>query len=276
MAANATETTVLLTTDQSTYDTRAEDHTNDSSAEVALLKQPDVSTTWQEETGTLFKYSAPLIVTYLLQYSFSLVVILVAGRIGTNELAAASLAFMTAGITGTFVYEGLATSLDTLAAQAYGAGKKHLVGLHVQRMLALMTVVTIPIAVAWFASPWILQLIIPEKELARLAGAFMRIYLLGALGYAYFEAGKRFVQAQGNFTAALVVLLICAPLNIFWQWLFVFVSSSCIQLLNSCVILTIAETSTGLRRRCTCSCHFEQFTAGPTCGIYLLLRSCHS
>ena len=238
MAAHATETTVLLTSDQSTYDTRAADATDDSSAEIALLKQPDLSTTWQQETGTLFKYSAPLIVTYLLQYSFSLVVILVAGKLGTNELAAASLAFMTAGITGTFIYEGLATSLDTLAAQAYGAGKKHLVGLHVQRMLALMTVATIPVAIAWLASPWILQLIIPEKELARLAGAFMRIYLLGALGYAYFETGKRFLQAQGNFTAALIVLLVCAPLNIFWQWLFVFVSDPWIYLLEICAVLT--------------------------------------
>jgi len=45
--------------------------------------------------------------------------------------------------------------------------------------------------------------------------------LFGAPGYAAFEAGKRFVQAQGLFSASLYVLLFCAPLNAFMNWLFV-------------------------------------------------------
>lgn len=181
----------------------------------------EVSTTWQAESKLLFRYSAPLLLTYMLQYSFNLVTVFVAGHLGTNELGAISLATMTSGITGICVYEGLATSLDTLTSQAYGAGKKHLVGLHVQRMVALLAVVTIPIGAVWICSPWILALIVPETELAYIAGRFLRIYLIGAPGYAFFEAGKRFTQAQGNFTASLVVLLVCAPLNILFNWLFV-------------------------------------------------------
>ena len=192
--------------------------TND---EDAWKQHPEVTTTWQEESKLLFRYSAPLIVTYLLQYSFSLVTVFVAGHLGTNELAAVSLATMTANITGLCIYEGLATSLDTLTSQAYGAGKKHLVGLYVQRMAALMAVATIPIGCIWMSSPFILELIVPETELAYLAGKFLRIYLIGAPGFAFFEAGKRFTQAQGNFTASLAVLLVCAPLNILFNWMFV-------------------------------------------------------
>ena len=59
---------------------------------------------------------------------------------------------MIASITGLAIYEGLATSLDTLTSQAYGAGKKHLVGLHVQRMIALTLLVTIPIGAIWIRS----------------------------------------------------------------------------------------------------------------------------
>jgi multidrug resistance protein, MATE family len=197
---------------QSNYGTNDEDVWKQDSA---------VKTTWQAESKLLFRYSAPLILTYLLQYSFNLVTVFVAGHIGTNELGAVSLATMTANITGLVVYEGFATSLDTLTSQAYGAGKKRLVGLHVQRMIVLLAIATIPIGVIWICSPWILELIVPEKELAYLAGKFLRIYLIGAPGFAFFEAGKRFTQAQGNFTASLVVLLICAPLNIFLNWLFV-------------------------------------------------------
>jgi len=67
-------------------------------------------TSMGRESKLLFKYSLPLTITYLLQYTFSLVTIFVVGHIGTNELGAVSLATMTANITGLAVYEGLATS----------------------------------------------------------------------------------------------------------------------------------------------------------------------
>jgi len=128
---------------------------------------------------------------------------------------------MTANITGYAVYRGLATALDTLCAQAYGSGHKTLVGLHMQRMVCLLWMVTIPVGLIWFSSPWILSMIVPEKETARMAGLYLRILLLGAPGWSAFEVGKRFVQAQGIFTAQLCILLVLAPLNGFLHWLFV-------------------------------------------------------
>ncbi|KAH8731676.1 mate-domain-containing protein [Phaeosphaeriaceae sp. PMI808] len=182
----------------------------------------ELQTTAGKEARLLVKYSVPLMLTYLLQYNFSLVTIFVVGHIGTDELGAVSLATMTANITGLAVYEGLATSLDTLCAQAYGSGKKELVGLHLQRMILFMLLVTIPIGSVWLSSGWILAALVPEKELAHLAGRYLSILLAGAPGYAIFEAGKRFTQAQGLFNASLFVLLIATPVNIFLNYLFVF------------------------------------------------------
>jgi len=180
-------------------------------------------TTIGRESKLLFRYSLPLTLTYLLQYSFSLVTIAVCGHIGTDALGAVSLASMTANISGLAVYEGLATSLDTLCAQAYGSGRKELVGLHLQRMALFLFAVTIPIAALWLCSGWVLAALVPETDLAYLAGDYLRIYLLGAPGYALFEAGKRFTQAQGLFSASLMVLLVCTPINIGLNYLFVFV-----------------------------------------------------
>lgn len=195
---------------------------------------PDEGSSWKTETALLARYSAPLVVTYVLQYSYSFVTVVVAGRLGTSELAAASLATMTANITGLGIYEGLATSLDTLASQAFGAGKKHLVGLHVQRMIALTIAITIPIGAIWVCSPWILAKIVPQRDVANLAGDFLRFYLIGAPGYGIFEAVKRFTQAQGDFVGPMATALICAPLNILWNWLFVFVSLCGIGLEHKC------------------------------------------
>jgi MATE family multidrug resistance protein len=143
--------------------------------------------------------------------------------VGTDELGAVSLATMTANITGMAIYEGLATSLDTLCAQAYGSGKKTMVGLHLQRMILFMLAVTIPIGALWLCSGWILAALVPEKALAHLAGYYLSLLLAGAPGFAIFEAGKRFTQAQGLFNASLFVLLIATPINILLNYIFVFV-----------------------------------------------------
>jgi len=180
-----------------------------------------ITSTWHREAKVLSKSSAPLILTFLLQYSLPVASIFTVGHIGKIELGAVSLASMTASITGYAVYQGLATSLDTLCAQAYGSGRPHLVGLQLQRMLYFLLVITIPISIIWFFGASILSLIVPEAETARLAGLYLRILIAGAPGYAAFEAGKRYVQAQGIFSATMYILLICAPLNAFLNWFMV-------------------------------------------------------
>ncbi|KAI4096879.1 MAG: hypothetical protein LQ344_000679 [Seirophora lacunosa] len=180
-----------------------------------------IHTTWQREAKVLSRYSTPLIATFILQYSLTVASILTVGHLGKVPLGAVSLASMTANITGYAVYQGLATSLDTLCAQAYGSGKKKLVGLQTQRMVYFLWAITLPIAIIWLSATPILTRIVPEREVALVAGRYLRIILIGAPGYACFEATKRYLQAQGLFAASLYVLLICAPLNAFMNWCFV-------------------------------------------------------
>ncbi|KAF1993322.1 MATE efflux family protein [Amniculicola lignicola CBS 123094] len=182
-----------------------------------------INTTWQRESKVLLKSSGPMILTFLLQYSLPVASIFTVGHIGKTELGAVSLASMTASITGYAVYQGLATSLDTLCAQAYGSGRPHLVGLQLQRMLYFLWLITIPICLIWLFGTNLLSQIVPEKETARLAGLYLKVLIAGAPGYAAFEAGKRYVQAQGLFSVNMYILLICAPLNAFMNYYFVWV-----------------------------------------------------
>lgn len=73
-----------------------------SSPASSLLEEPDSErqykgdgkdediTTWYEEAKTITMWSAPLIVTYLLQRSIHLVSVFAVGRIGPTELGAVS------------------------------------------------------------------------------------------------------------------------------------------------------------------------------------------
>ncbi|KAK2613604.1 hypothetical protein N8I77_000508 [Diaporthe amygdali] len=187
----------------------------------AAVASGKLKTTWQREAKTIAIYSRSLIITFLLQYSINVASIFAVGRIGTIELGAISLATMTANITCSAPFQGLATSLDTLCAQAYGSGHKHLVGLQIQRMISFLMILFLPLIVLWMYSTEILAMMIPEYRSAELAGMYLKIYLLGVPAFIVFEGGKRFVQAQGLFQATTYVLLIAAPLNVFFNWFFV-------------------------------------------------------
>ncbi|KAI5864920.1 MATE efflux family protein [Durotheca rogersii] len=177
---------------------------------------------WGSELRLLVKYSLPLVATYLLQYSHSVITTFVAGHLSSDDLAAASIGMTTMNIVGYAAVEGMATALDTLCAQAYGSGNLAGVGLHVQRMLLFAALAILPIGAFWVFSPAILGLFVRQPHLAAAAGSFLRVSLVGLPGYAAFEVGKRFLQAQGNFGAAMVAILLCAPANAVLSWYFAF------------------------------------------------------
>lgn len=204
-----------------------------------------INTTWRREAEVIIRYSAPLMVTFLLQYSLTVASIFTIGHLGKEELGAVSLASMTVSITGNAVYSGLATSLDTLCAQAYGSGKRKLVGLQMLRMIYFLLVVTIPIATLWYYSENILAKIVPEKRVAEMAGLYLKVALLGLPGYACFESGKRYLQAQGVFSASLYVLIICAPLNAFMNWFFVWVSGQYFTLRMGFMLIFLSRNYNG-------------------------------
>ena len=89
-------------------------------------------------------------------------------------------------------------------------------------MAAFLLLITIPIGALWGFSPQLLALVVPEEDLARMAGRFLRALWVGAPGYALFEVGRRFVQVQGHFYGPLFVILAAIPINIFLNWLLVF------------------------------------------------------
>ena len=180
-----------------------------------------IQTTWRREAKVMARYSRSLIITFVLQYSLTVSSVFMVGHIGKVELGAVSLGTMTANITGFAVYQGLATSLDTLCAQAYGSGHKKLVGLNCQRMFYFLLCCTIPIVAIWMSATKFLSIIVPDQRTAELAGLYLKIVAIGTPGYCCFEGGKRFVQAQGLFTANLYVLLFVAPVNVLLHYLFV-------------------------------------------------------
>lgn len=146
-----------------------------SRAITELLGEGNVKTTWQRELRIMLGSTTNQMVNFYLTASCAAVSLLFVGHLGRAESAGTALATMTYNITGLALLFGIGAALDTLASQAYGAGKKHLVGLHVQRVTLLNWACVIPIAVMYVMSPLVLKVIIADKEVAELAGQSLRI-----------------------------------------------------------------------------------------------------
>lgn len=181
-------------------------------------------TTVSTELKVLVKYSIPLIVTFLLQYSLTVASVFSVGRLGSQELGAVSLSSMTANISGYAIIQGISTCLDTLCAQSYGRKEFNMVGMHFMRCNYLLLLLYIPIFFLWviYSESILLTLVGKDQaDLCKLASQYLRVVSLGVPGYILFENGKHFLQSQGIFHASTYVLAVCAPINVILNYLLV-------------------------------------------------------
>lgn len=190
--------------------------------EDAVVNKRLEVTTPMIELKALVKSSIPLVMTFLLQNSLSTVSVFTVGHLGATELAAVSMGAMTANITGYATIQGIATALDTLCPQAFGAKKYSLVGTYLQKCTALIVVIMFPILILWvFFGYDLICLIVPDKETAKLAAVYLKYIAFGIPAYITFECGKRFLQAQGIYHISTYVLLLAAPSNLIMNVLLV-------------------------------------------------------
>lgn len=175
-----------------------------------------IETSFATEFFTLLKYSVPLVITFLLQFSLTVASVFSVGRLGKSELAAVSLASMTANISAYGIIQGISTCLDTLCPQAYGRGDYRSVGLQFFRCTILLLIIYIPIYIFWvFFSEQLLTSIIQDQPVVcELASKYLSVLVYGIPGFILFENLKHYLQAQGIFHASTYVLVFCAPLNI--------------------------------------------------------------
>ncbi|KAI9491945.1 mate-domain-containing protein [Zychaea mexicana] len=175
-----------------------------------------------KEIWVLTKTSVPVILAYMLQNSLQTGCVLIVGRLGAEELAASAFAFMFAMVTGWVLALGGSTALDTLCSQSWTASDNpHEVGVLLQRAYLVLLLLFVPVAALWFFVEPVLLFLGQEVGLSQMTQLFLRYLTAGAPAYICFEATKKYLQAQGIMHAGTYVLLICSPLNMGLNYLFV-------------------------------------------------------
>ncbi|CAM0136055.1 ethionine resistance protein [Umbelopsis sp. WA50703] len=177
---------------------------------------------WTDEITWLIKKSLPVVAAYLLQSSLQSVTIISVGRLGAAELASATLGSILATVTGFSVMTGASLALDTLLSQAFtGADDVTVVGLQFQRSLIIMGLLMAPVSVLWWYAEKVFLLLGQDPIIAEKASVFVRLMIPTAPAFGIFEALKKYLQAQGIFSAGTYMLMIGAPLNLIFNYILV-------------------------------------------------------
>jgi MATE family multidrug resistance protein len=153
---------------------------------------------WINEFIILLKGSLPVIVAYTLQNSLQTISVIIVGRLSPEALATAAFSYMFAMSTAWLIALGGTTALDTLASSSYtGSKNPHDLGILLQRGFVVLTAFYIPVAILWYCSAPVFRLLGQEEYICVQSAQFLTALIPGGLGYIYFEATKKFLQAQG-------------------------------------------------------------------------------
>ncbi|CAO2828225.1 unnamed protein product [Amaranthus hypochondriacus] len=174
-----------------------------------------------DESKKLWHIVGPSIISRICSYTMLVVNQAFAGHLGDLQLAAVSIA---CNVIVGFDYGlmlGMASALETLCGQAYGAKKYYMLGIYLQRswiVLFICCILLLPLYI--FASP-MLKLLGQPKEVAELSGVVVVWMLPLHFSFAFQFPLQRFLQCQLKAKVVAWVSVVALLVQLFVSWLFV-------------------------------------------------------
>ncbi|XP_028790421.1 protein DETOXIFICATION 29-like [Neltuma alba] len=183
------------------------------SSDIPPINTPkDFSTQFLIESKKLWYLTGPAILTSVSQFSLGAVTQVIAGHVGTLQLAAIS---VENSIIGNFCYGfmlGMGSALETLCGQAYGAGQLDMLGIYMQRSWVILNTTALFLIPFYIFAGLILKAIGQTTAISEAAGLFAIWMIPQLFAYAVNFPMQKFLQAQSKImvmawisTAVLVV-----------------------------------------------------------------------
>lgn len=173
------------------------------------------------EFKSILKLALPIAFIYLAGMLMNIVDTMFVGRLGPNELAAATLAHSIFSVF--FVFSiGILTSLDFFISKDVGANNKKESIVWLQHGLMIAAVLGILFALLMQFSNIILSLFGLEQNLIMQAMQFLRIMSFSLIPFLLFLVIRQFLQSYSIVTPIVITLIFANLLNVFFNWVFVF------------------------------------------------------
>ncbi|XP_028769375.1 protein DETOXIFICATION 29-like isoform X1 [Neltuma alba] len=183
------------------------------SSDIPLITTPkDFFTQFFIESKKLWYLAGPAIFTSISQYSLGAITQLLAGHVGTLQLAAVSVENSVIAGFCFGVMLGMGSALETLCGQAFGAGQLDMLGIYMQRSWVILNTTALFLCLLYIFARQILRAIGQKAAISEAAGVFAVWMIPQLFAYAMNFPIQKFLQAQSRImvmawisAAALVV-----------------------------------------------------------------------
>ncbi|KAG5522548.1 hypothetical protein RHGRI_034642 [Rhododendron griersonianum] len=177
-----------------------------------------------EEVKKQLWLAGPLICVSFLQFCLQLISVMFVGHLGELALSGASMATSFASVTGFSMLQGMASALDTLCGQSYGAKQYHMLGIHTQRAMLVLSLASIPLAFIWANTGTILVALGQDPEISREAELYARYMIPSIFAYGLLQCLVKFLQMQNIVFPMMIGAGITTLLHLLVCWILVFKS----------------------------------------------------
>ncbi|XP_010533239.1 PREDICTED: protein DETOXIFICATION 14 [Tarenaya hassleriana] len=178
---------------------------------------------WRE-VRRLSYLAGPMIAVNSSMYFLQVISIMMVGHLGELFLSSTAIAVSFCSVTGFSLVYGLASALETLCGQAFGAKQYERLGIHTYTAILSLFLVCVPVSLLWSHMGEILSLIGQDPLISGEARKFAIWLIPGLFGYATMQPLVRFFQAQSLIFPLIVssCSTLCCHILLCWTLVFKF------------------------------------------------------
>lgn len=195
--------------------------------EEGLLLKPAERPTWGlivEEVKKLSYLAGPMVAVTLSQFFLQSISLMMVGHLGELPLSSTAMAISLCGVTGFSLLLGMASALETLGGQAYGAQQYQKLGTQTFTAIFCLIIVCIPLSILWMYLGKILIFIGQDPSIAHEAGKFSMWLVPALFGYATLQPLVRYFQMQSMIFPMLISSITTICFHILLCWMMVYKS----------------------------------------------------
>ncbi|XP_077226440.1 protein DETOXIFICATION 21-like [Tasmannia lanceolata] len=174
-----------------------------------------------KEMKKLWIVAAPAIFTRFTTFGVSVISQMFIGHIGATELAAFALVATVLLRFANGILLGMASALETLCGQAYGAKKHDMLGIYLQRSWIVLLISSIALLPLFIFTTPILKLLGQDDEIAAMAGTISLWYIPIIFSFVFSFTLQMFLQAQSKNKIVGYLAGLSLSLHVFFSWLMV-------------------------------------------------------
>lgn len=197
-------------------------HLSTVSVAEERIEWPGVAKAALKESKKLWLLSGPSVIVVIFNFLLSAVSQMFAGHLGESELAGASIANI--GIQGIAygVLLGMASAVQTVCGQAFGAKQYSMLGLICQRSMIILTAVSVLLSFLYAFSEPALHAMGQTREIAENGGTFAKGLIPQIFAFALSSSLQRFLMAQNIVTPVAYISVATFVLHVLLSWVAVY------------------------------------------------------